>query len=770
MLQIIINVIYIFDTYLIHQSLDLVLYRSLYIVWMLVSLVMQKISQRYQNALINVSILVDSVFNILLYFYFMKFVIKTEDKIEDVISYSFVSGMQQVFFAISLSLIQSNYLMQSLTITSYFLILIGIFEQFQNNRLWSQYILLFFTCLLLRQNEKSSRLNYLLIHKKQTNLEECKKLFDDTIPTSIIILELIQKQSSKRNDLLNSPFSLKDDLQTPENRSMNVIYYNKSASIQFETENEDKLIERLQELEMVTMDNLNLDKEKKKLMDKIIELQSTIQKEIKLNAYYPFDYQIISQHHDMQCQRLTRIQDKVQFYDTIVQGCLWEGKLCMMLILNNTTDRELRLQNLKELDNYKDNLLASVSHDLKTPLNVQTIITNVIKNSLESKENIQQSEILEIIKYLDDMLANQYIQSNMINDLIDYSQMKAQGLRLNLTHFDLSLCIQQIKQMFKTQIEIKNLQLIITELNEKIILFSDQTRLQQILFNLISNAIKFTFSGKISIIIQIVKVQDTQLIQFSVQDTGIGIPTQIQNKLFKPYSTFNLGNFNRQGIGLGLVISKNLVGLLGPKPQIELISKENEGSSFTFTIYKNMQEKQIQPQKCNYEFISSENDPSPIKQMPSFSIVQQQRSTQKAKTLIDLSKDVIMSLHILIVDDSAFNLHALKLLLKKRLPKSIIDQALNGKEAVEKAQKQQFDLIFMDIQMPIMNGIEAIELIRKCDEKQSHKLKRPIICILSGGKDDFDHNLTKTIGADLHLEKPLSIDDLRFLLEKFQLL
>ncbi|CAK81501.1 unnamed protein product (macronuclear) [Paramecium tetraurelia] len=769
-LQILINLVYIINTCLIYYSPEIVKYRSIYIVWMLISLAIQKISKTYWNSLINILILINSVLNVLLYAYFMKFVINTQDNIEDVLSISLISGLQQGLFSISFFLIQSNYLMQSLTITSYFLTLMGIFEQFQNNRLWSHYILLLFTCYLLRQNEKTSRLNYLLIHKTQTNLEACKKLFDETVPASIIILEEISTQDCQKNDMLNSASSQREQLHTQENRSMNVTYFNKSASIHFETNNEDTLTERLQQIEIISMDNSILHKERRKFIEKILDLQSKIQTEIQLNTYHPFDYQLISLHHKMQCQRQTK-QDKLQFYDALAQGCLWDGKQCIMLILNDATDRELRLQHLKELDNYKDNLLAAVSHDLKTPLHVQTLLTNVIKTSLENKQEIYKSEIQEIINHLEDMLANQQILATMINDLIDYSQMKTQGLRLNLTHFNLSSCVQQIRQMFKTQIELKNLSFIITDLNEKIILYSDQTRLQQILFNLISNAIKFTFSGKISLTIEITQAYETKLIQFTVQDTGLGIPTQIQNQLFKAYSTFNLGNHNQKGVGLGLVISRNLVGLLGPKPQIELISKENQGSSFIFKIYANMQDKEIEPQNSSYDQEFPENDPSPIKQMPSFSIFQQQqRLNQKAKTLIDLSKHPKQLLSILIVDDQAFNLQALKLILQKRLVKPFIDEALNGQEAVEKANKQQYDLIFMDINMPIMNGIEAIQHIRKLDEERSLQLKKTIICILSGGNDDFDQKLTKRIGADMHLGKPLQMNDLTFLLEKYQLL
>ncbi|CAD8174784.1 unnamed protein product [Paramecium octaurelia] len=769
-LQILINLVYIINTCLLYQSPEIVKYRSIYIVWMLISLAIQKISKTYWNSLINILILINSVLNVLLYAYFMKFVINTQDNIEDVLSISLISGLQQGLFSISFFLIQSNYLMQSLTITSYFLTLMGIFEQFQNNRLWSHYILLLFTCYLLRQNEKTSRLNYLLIHKTQTNLEACKKLFDETVPASIIILEEISTQDCQKNDILNSASSQREQLHSQENRSMNVTYFNKSASIHFETNNEDTLTERLQQIEIISMDNSILDKERRKFIEKIQDLQSKIQTEIQLNTYHSFDYQLISLHHKMQCQRQTK-QDKLQFYDALAQGCLWDGKQCIMLILNDATDRELRLQHLKELDHYKDNLLAAVSHDLKTPLHVQTLLTNVIKTSLENKQQIYKSEIKEIINHLDDMLANQQILATMINDLIDYSQMKTQGLRLNLTHFNLSSCVQQIRQMFKTQIELKNLQFIITELNEKVILYSDQTRLQQILFNLISNAIKFTFSGKISLTIEIIQTYETKLIEFTVQDTGLGIPAQIQNQLFKAYSTFNLGNHNQKGVGLGLVISRNLVGLLGPKPQIELFSKENQGSSFIFKIYANMQDKEIEPQNSSYEQEFPENDPSPIKQMPSFSIFQQQqRLNQKAKTLIDLSKHPKKLLKILIVDDQTFNLQALKLILQKRLVKPFIDEALNGEEAVQKAKKQQYDLIFMDINMPIMNGIEAIQHIRKLDEKQSLQLKKPIICILSGGNDDFDQKLTKRIGADMHLGKPLQMNELTFLLEKYQLL
>ncbi|CAD8068413.1 unnamed protein product [Paramecium primaurelia] len=764
-LQILINLGFIINSAVVYNSSDIVKFRSIFIGWMLICLFLQKISRKYWNITTNILIFINSVISVLLFAFFTKFVNTAQTNIDDIMSLSLISGLQQGLFAMSFFLIQSNYIMQSLTMISFFLILMGIFTQFLNYRLWTQYLLLIFTCYLLRQNEKTNRLNFLLIQKSHKNLEACKKLYDETVPTSIIILEeIVQQQGVNNNDVLNSVLTQKEKLYTLDNRLMNVAYFNKSASIHFETAEEDILTERLAEIEIVNSEDSILNCEKNKLLDKIQGLQSTLQTEMRFNTINSFDYQIMSTNKKMQCQRIK--QSKVHYYDAQAQGCLWDGKQCIMLILNDTTDRVLRIKHLQDLDNYKDNLLAAVSHDLKTPLNGQSILANLIKTMMENKSFIGRNDIQEIVVHIDDMISNQQILLTMINDLIDYSQLKKQGLRLNYTQFDLSACVQQIKNMFKRQMDLKKLQFNVIGLNEKVIMYSDQIRLQQILFNLISNAIKFTYNGQITLKINKINSGIQQLIHFSVQDTGIGIPIHIQNKLFKAYSTFNLGNQNSQGVGLGLVISRNLVGLLGPNEFIEMNSVENKGSNFSFSIYLNAQHREcININTLKEDNGSPDNDPSPIHRMPNPVIKRQNR---KYQTVVDMSTSLYQRLKILIVDDTIFNIYVLKQLLKQIVIQCDIHEAHNGQEALEQVQSIRFDIIFMDINMPILDGIQATQMIRQFE--LNNQYQRSKICMLSAFQGERDLKQSLEIGADLHLSKPLQFQALKTILKQLKFL
>ncbi|CAD8098531.1 unnamed protein product [Paramecium sonneborni] len=764
LLQILINIGFIINSAVVYNSPDIVKFRLIFIGWMLICLFLQKISRKYWNITTNILNFINSVISVLLFAFFTKFVNTAQTNFNDVMSLSLISGLQQGLFAMSFFLIQSNYIMQSLTMLSFFIIIMGIFTQFLNYRLWTQYLLLIFTCYLLRQNEKTNRLNFLLIHKSHKNLEACKKLYDETVPTSIIILEENIQQEGVKNDLLNSAVTQKEKLYTQDSKIMNVAYFNKSASIHFETAQEDILTERLNEIEISNSENSVLNCEKNKLLEKIQGLQSTLQTEMRFNTINQFDYQIMSINKKMQCQRVLK-QQKVYYYDAQAQGCLWDGKQCIMLILNDTTDRVLRIKHLQELDNYKDNLLAAVSHDLKTPLNGQNILANLIKTMMENKQSMIRSDIQEIVVHIDDMISNQQILLTMINDLIDYSQLKKQGLRLNYTQFDLSGCVQQIQKMFKRQMDLKQLQFKIVGLDEQIIMFTDQIRLQQILYNLISNAIKFTYNGFITLKIQKQISNNQNLINFSVQDTGIGIPMNIQTKLFKAYSTFNLGNKNSQGVGLGLVISRNLVGLLGPNEFIEMSSIENKGSNFSFSIYLNAQHKE-----CNFintfqvDNGTPDNDPSPIHKVPNPLV---KRPNRKYQTVVDISTSLYQKLKILIVDDTIFNIYALKQLLKQIIIQCDIHEAHNGLEALEKVQGIRFDIIFMDINMPTMNGIQATQEIRQFEK--NNQFQRSIICMLSAFQGESDLQESLRIGADLHLSKPFQIIALKTILKQFNL-
>ncbi|CAD8099139.1 unnamed protein product [Paramecium sonneborni] len=237
----------------------------------------------------------------------------------------------------------------------------------------------------------------------------------------------------------------------------------------------------------------------------------------------------------------------------------------------------------------------------------------------------------------------------------------------------------------------------------------------------------------------------------------------VQNKIIY-LSTFNLGNQNSQGVGLGLVISRNLVGLLGPNEFIEMSSTENKGSNFSFSIYQNAQHKecnQINP--LLLENGIPDNDPSPIHPVPNPLI---KRPNRRYQTVVDISTSLYQKLKILIVDDTIFNIYALKQLLKQIILQCDISEAHNGQEALEQVQCTRFDIIFMDINMPTMNGIQATQQIRQFEK--NNQFQRSKICMLSAFQGESDLQESLKIGADLHLAKPLQILALKTILQQLK--
>lgn len=141
-----------------------------------------------------------------------------------------MSGLSQALFAITFAFIQSNYLLQSLTLFTYFFVIMGAFDSFSNYRLWTHYLLMLFICYLLRSNEKAARLNFLQTHKSNCNLDACKRIYDETVPNSIVILE----PGVSDSQVLNSINSQREKEQLAlDLNQINLVYYNKSASLHF---------------------------------------------------------------------------------------------------------------------------------------------------------------------------------------------------------------------------------------------------------------------------------------------------------------------------------------------------------------------------------------------------------------------------------------------------------------------------------------------------------------------------------------------------------
>jgi two-component system sensor histidine kinase/response regulator len=352
---------------------------------------------------------------------------------------------------------------------------------------------------------------------------------------------------------------------------------------------------------------------------------------------------------------------------------------------------------------FKSDFLSIMSHEIRTPMNAVIGTTNLL---LVDSPRPEQMEYLNILKFSGENLLA------IINDILDYNKIEAGKLELNEIKFNIHSLAQKIKQTFTVKAIEKKLalDLIIDEAIPEF-LVGDQMRLSQILNNLISNAVKFTLKGKISIELKAERINKAQVaIRFTIADTGVGIAAENLNIIFDPFTQEQIVNSNNNGgTGLGLAITKRLVNL--HQSDISVTSQPGNGSEFSFTILFNLP--------------GDAKGPEP-----------------------DLSNGPMLNLYgmnVLIVDDNKMNLLIASRFLKKW--QANVEEALNGQIAVDMVQNKVYDLIIMDLQMPVMDGFKATEIIKK-----SHP-KTPIIARTA---DAMPETYDKALAAGMsdYLTKP----------------
>ena len=405
------------------------------------------------------------------------------------------------------------------------------------------------------------------------------------------------------------------------------------------------------------------------------------------------------------------------------------GNICILGIDPKLLDDAEEYQNLAELGRViqsqlnqqqsdiaskaKSEFLSRMSHEIRTPMNGIIGMTAIALQPDQSKERIM--DCLQKIQSSSDYLLG------LINDILDMSKIESGKMKLEPFNFNICEMVETIKELVMPQVTAKKIDFVqdIKLTNHWFI--ADRMRISQVLINLLGNAVKFTpQKGKIMLTVEEVENSgEDVIVYFAVRDTGIGIAREDQERVFRSFEQASGVNPSKQqGTGLGLSISNRLVQMMGSN--IELFSEPGEGSTFSFSI--------------------------PLK------------PGENMET--DLQKEAVSfdGCRVLVVEDNEINAEIAQCLLEER--NFIVDCVYNGAEAVERIRNTQphtYDVILMDIMMPVMDGLDATRAIRGMDREDCQTI--PIVAMSANA---FDDDLKKSVecGMNGHLSKPVEVDKL----------
>lgn len=371
----------------------------------------------------------------------------------------------------------------------------------------------------------------------------------------------------------------------------------------------------------------------------------------------------------------------------------------------------------------KTDFLSRMSHEIRTPMNAISGMTTIAKSVLDDRDKAM--ECLEKIES-----ANEYLL-NLINDILDMSRIESGKMELNYDSMDLKEQLGSLESLFRVQAADKQLRLRFENgYSSNRLLRADSLRLNQVLVNIIGNAVKFTLEGEITVRVEELETVPRAVLRFSVADTGIGIEEAALSRIFNAFEQANAATAaNHGGTGLGLSISSRLVQMMGGA--LEVLSKVGQGSEFFFTL----------------AFEYAENEPLSA------------REPRPENPKMDFS-----GRRILLAEDNELNQEIAQTILE--MNGFAVTGAANGQEALDQfcsSSPGTFDAILMDIRMPVMDGLEAARRIRTSGRTDSRTV--PIIALTANAFDE-DTRKSMASGMDGHLSKPIQVEKLLELLSQ----